>query len=211
MSQFNRFNPSPRYRDMIGLYKTLHVQGDKLHNIPAEKTFDGQSLRGHVVMIAQIVAEFGIHTVLDYGSGKALGYTKLKGKRDGKPVTGLKDIWGVDDITLYDPAFEPNSKLPTGKFDLVVCTDVLEHCPEEDIPWIVGEIFGMSERFVFCTVASYPAIKILPNGENAHITLKSPAWWKEVFDVASGRNFNRSYDLSVKNNREGRADVIKNY
>ena len=69
MPQFNRFNPSPRYRELIGLYQTLHVEGDKLHDIPAEQTFDGQSLVGHVVTIAQLVADFAIQTVLDYGSG----------------------------------------------------------------------------------------------------------------------------------------------
>ncbi|MFP6733663.1 MAG: class I SAM-dependent methyltransferase [Rhodospirillales bacterium] len=211
MQQFNRFNPSPRYRELIGLYQTQHTDGDRLNGIPAEKTFDGQSLRGHVVMIAQIAANFAIHTVLDYGSGKAQGYANWKGKRDGKPVTGLKAIWGVDEITLYDPAYEPHSALPAGKFDLVICTDVLEHCPEQDIPWIVGEILGLSERFVFCTVATYPAKKHLPNGENAHITLKPPAWWKDVFEEESGRHFNRTYNLAVKNSSDGRADVVKNY
>ena len=34
-----------------------------------------------MVVIAQFVADFGIKAVLDYGSGKALGYTNLKGKR----------------------------------------------------------------------------------------------------------------------------------
>jgi hypothetical protein len=211
MQQFNRFNPSPRYRELIGLYQSLHTDGDVLNGVPPEETFDGQSLRHHVVMIAQIVANFAIHTVLDYGSGKALGYEHWQGKRDGKPVAGLKAIWGVDQITLYDPAYAPHSVLPAGKFDLVICTDVLEHCPEEDIPWIVAEFFGLSERFVFCTVATYPAKKQLPNGENVHITLKSPAWWQAVFDEVAGHHFNRTYHLAVKNSPGGRADVVKNY
>jgi hypothetical protein len=211
MQQFNRFNPSPRYRELIGLYRSLHSGGDKLSGVPPEETFDGQSLSGHVVMIARIVANFGIHTVLDYGCGKALGYEHWQGKRNGEPVTGLKNIWGVDAIALYDPAYEPYSQLPSGKFDLVISTDVLEHCPEQDIPWIVAEIFGLSDRFVFCTVATYPAKKLLPNGENAHITLKSPAWWKDVFDEISGRHFNRTYHLAVKHSPDGRAEVVKNY
>ena len=48
----------------------MHVDGDKRHNISPKKIFDGQSLRGHVVVIAQFVADFGIKTVLDYGSVK---------------------------------------------------------------------------------------------------------------------------------------------
>jgi hypothetical protein len=66
----------------------------------------------------------------------------------------------------------PFSALPEGRFDGVVCTDVLEHCPEEDLPWIVGELFGYARLFVFANVACYPAAKKLPNGENAHCTIR---------------------------------------
>lgn len=59
---------------------------------------------------------------------------------DGRKINGLKDIWRVDSITLYDPGYEPYSTLPVGDFDGVICTDVLEHCPEEDIPWIFKRI-----------------------------------------------------------------------
>ena len=45
-------------------------------------------------------------------------------------------------ITCYDPGYEPHSRLPQGKFDGVLCTDVLEHCPQDDLEWIVGELFG---------------------------------------------------------------------
>ena len=34
-------------------------------------------------------------------------------------------------------------------------------------------------------IACYPAAAMLPNGENAHITVRDPLWWKGVIDVAS--------------------------
>ena len=41
---------------------------------------------------------------------------------------------------------------------------------------------GKADTFLFATVALYPAAKILPNGENAHCTLKSPDWWRSMFE-----------------------------
>jgi hypothetical protein len=62
---------------------------------------------------------------------------------------------------------------------------MLEHCPEQDIDWIVDEIFSFAEHFLFATIACYPAGKRLPNGENAHCTLRPPEWWEEVMSRAA--------------------------
>ena len=86
----------------------------------------------------------------------------------------------VREVVCYDPCYEPFSKLPEGKFDGVICTDVLEHCPEQDLPWIIGELFSYATRFVFANVACFPARKRLPNGENAHCTIQPVAWWVDL-------------------------------
>jgi len=97
----------------------------------------------------------------------------------------MQEYWGVESIRCYDPGHPPFSVLPEGGFDAVICTDVLEHCPEEDLPWIVGELFGYARRFVFANVACYPAAKTLPNGENAHCTIRPVAFWRALFDRAA--------------------------
>jgi hypothetical protein len=60
----------------------------------------------------------------------------------------------------------------------VICTDVLEHCPEEDIPWILDELFAYARKFVYANVACFPARKRLPSGGNAHCTIKPVKWWE---------------------------------
>ena len=77
--------------------------------------------------------------------------------------------------------------MPRARFDGVISTDVLEHCPAEDIPWIIDEIFSFADEFVYLNVACYPAKKLLPNGENAHCTIEPPEWWKAHFDRALGQ------------------------
>ena len=125
-------------------------------------------------------------SVLDYGCGKAKLYDIAELETpDGKTLRGLKEIWGVNEITLYDPGYEPYSQLPSGTFDGVICSDVLEHCPEEDIDWIIDELFAFADLYLICTIACYPATKFLPNGENAHITLKKPGWWIDKIQMLS--------------------------
>jgi hypothetical protein len=51
-----------------------------------------------------------------------------------------------------------------------------------------GRDFGFARRFVFANVACYPVNKRLPNGENAHCTIKPVAWWREVVCATAARH-----------------------
>jgi FkbM family methyltransferase len=186
MANFSRKNPSPRYRELIALYGRMHVEGETRLGIPAEKTFPGQSLFAHVERIKRLIDETGARTILDYGAGKGLQYRPQKILLNGVHVAdGVAEYWDVDEVHCYDPGYRPHSALPEGRFDGVICTDVLEHCPEEDVPWILDEIFGYAGRFVYLNVACYPARKTLPNGENAHVTVRPPEWWREKAQAAA--------------------------
>jgi hypothetical protein len=79
----------------------------------------------------------------------------------------------------------------------VISTDALEHCPEPDLPWIVDEIFGFATKMVYANVASYPAIKRLPNGENAHATQRDHLWWKDLLDDVSNRHPGVHYRFEI--------------
>jgi hypothetical protein len=188
-----RDGATDRYKQLVELYKDMHTRGDTINGIPADKTFDGRSLVGHLDKIGQVARDFDAKTMLDYGCGKALSYNGAVQLADGRVVDDIKAHWSVDEITLYDPGYAPYSNLPTGKFDGVVSTDVLEHCPIEDIHWIVGEMFSYAEHFVYLTISCRLAVKHLPNGENAHITVKPPEWWADELAKVSKQNPNVRY------------------
>lgn len=186
---YSRANPSTRYVQLLSMYREMHLEGEKYLGIPARETFDGRSLQGQIRRVKQLIDRTGAETVLDYGSGKGQQYDpkpiKIKGEGEWD---GVLDYWGVDEVVCFDPAYPPYSTPPSEQFDGVVSTDVLEHCPEDDVPWIVEEMFSFARRFVFATVACYPARKRLPSGENAHITLKDAQWWREVFERSAARH-----------------------
>ena len=80
--------------------------------------------------------------------------------------------------------------MPEENFDGIYSTDVMEHIPEEVIPSVFDWIFSHAEKFVFLGISTELAIAILPNGENAHCTIKSIEWWA---DMVNKHNINRIY------------------
>jgi hypothetical protein len=184
--QYSRGDPSPRFRQLLEQYRSMHRDGDPRKGIPAGQMFDGKSLPRQAHRIQRLIARTNAKTILDYGSGKGTQYRPATILENGVPRwNSMQEYWGVESIRCYDPGYQPFSALPEGAFDGVVCTDVLEHCPEEDLRWIVGELFGFARGFVFANVACYPAQKTLPNGENAHCTVRPVSFWRAIFESAA--------------------------
>ena len=209
---YTRQNPSARYRALVDLYRDMHQHGERFLGIAASATFDGRSLEKEAPRIKRMIERTGALTILDYGSGKGQQYDPKQFVAPGEGEwESVIDYWGVDEVTCFDPAYAPYSALPTSRFDGVVCTDVLEHCPEEDIEWIVGEIFGFAEQFVYLAVACYPANKRLPSGENAHCTIQPPDWWQAVVVRAAAARPGVIWEMTVEKSRPrsgGRNEVV---
>lgn len=195
---FDRAHPSRRYRELIACCSDLHARGSGAPGQSAGQTFPGQVLPRHVGSVTRLVKAAAARTILDYGAGKAGAYQSLPGQPPESPVKGMPE-WGEDvRVTVYDPAYPPYSEMPAGRFDGVICTDVLEHIAEEDIPWILQELFSHAEAFVYASVACYPAKKVLPNGENAHVCQKPPDWWDRQFRAAARAHPQVHWELSIR-------------
>ena len=171
---FSRATPSPRYTNLIALYRQMHDAGK----------FEGEPRAEEDRQIRDLCRRHGARRILDYGAGKGAKYVDSQLTMDGQSFPNVGAYWGVEDIVCYDPASAGFERLPTGPFDGVVSTDVLEHIPEEDLPWVVAEMFQLADRFVYANVTSWPAQKNLPNGENAHCTIRPVAWWRELVETA---------------------------
>jgi hypothetical protein len=184
MAKFTRPAPSPRYRRLVQQYEIMHLHGETHLGIPPEQTFPGASLPKQAHPIKRLIRLTGAKTILDYGAGKGQQYLPLRITDEEERIEypDIRSFWGVDEIRCYDPGYQPFQVLPSGTFDGVVCTDVLEHCPEEDIPWILDELFALAGKFVYANVACFPARKRLPSGGNAHCTIKPVRWWEDELE-----------------------------
>ena len=190
MSTYSRKDPSPRLRELLTMYGSMHEHGEAFLGKASADTFPGISLALHIERIKLLIQRTGAQNVLDYGAGKGqlYGFRNKVFPGHSAPVDSIQDYWDVDYVELYDPAYPPHSRRPTGRYDGVISTDVMEHLPEEDLPWILDEIFGYADKFVFLAIASYPADKRLPNGDNAHITIRPPPWWADLLDATACRH-----------------------
>ena len=95
---------------------------DKHKNDP--KFSNGTSLLKHIPYLTRVIQEHRVKSVLDYGCGKGVWW----GSFFWRPVM---EAHGVT-VRRYDPAIEKFKDLPDSRYDLVICSDVLEHLHPED-------------------------------------------------------------------------------
>jgi 2-polyprenyl-3-methyl-5-hydroxy-6-metoxy-1,4-benzoquinol methylase len=119
---------------------------------------------------AQDVYEFAdnldAESILDFGCG----------------TCSLKDgLEGKFKYSGYDPAIPGMDTLPDEHFDVICCIDVLEHVEEQHIFDVLDYIYDHSRLGVWFLVSTTEAKTLLPDGRNAHITVKSPSEWGKVF------------------------------
>lgn len=162
--------------------------------------FDGQSIVGQSGRLLGLIQRFECKTGLDFGCGKAEYYGKPD--KNGQTLQNALLEAGLEKITLYDPAVPDFSAEPVGPFDAVWATDVLEHIPEDSIFGVVDRLFGLAGKVVLVSVACYEARKTLPNGQNAHLTVKPPAFWAEVFAKAAEKRPEVKYKLVCRETPE---------
>lgn len=183
---YSRESPSARYRELTALYRRLHAEGEAQLGLKPDETYPGVSLLPHLQRIKALIDDTGARTVLDYGCGKAQLYDVADLNVPGMGrIPSVIDYWDIDEVSCYDPCVPRFDRLSPEPADGVIATDVLEHCPEEDVPWIVAEMFAHARRFVFASIACYAAKTHLPNGENAHCTIRPMQWWTAVFEAAA--------------------------
>ena len=169
---------SKYYYEVIKKYKAFHENGIK--NQPGFSTFLGYSLTKWILKIQEIIKTNDCNSLLDFGCGKAFLY-KNKFKIGDKEFTNLSDFWNLQNIYLYDPGLEEYSDYPKGKYDGIICTDVVEHIPENDILNFIDELFKLSNKFIFVVIATMPASKYFDDGKNIHLSLKDQEEWKKIF------------------------------
>lgn len=155
-----------------------YLEQCRIHHA-TKKTFSGNGVLKHARALVSLSCAIGAHSAIDYGCGKGLQYGKTFPADDGTDQM-LEAALGYN-VFKFDPAVPAFTAPPAVAADLVWCTDVLEHIPEEDIPFIVSELSRLAVKGVFVTIGTYPAKKVLPNGENAHVCIKPTEWWEEQF------------------------------
>ena len=175
---------SREYEETLKIYKKLHVEGTEFDN--AQNTFDGKSLKFFFRPIKQIINSTKSNSIIDFGCGKAKYYFENV-KIENVTYNNIADFWKVQKYFLYDPGVKNFSKYPTKKADGLICIDVVEHIPEQDVINFIEELFRLANKFIFVVIACYPAKKKLPDGRNVHLSIKTIDDWKKIILEIKGK------------------------
>lgn len=103
-------------------------------------------------------------SILDYGCGRDSIRRELN--RRNVPI----------DVFSYDPAIPEFSELPEPA-DFLVCTDVMEHVEEACVEAALAHMCTLTRKGAYFSIGLTLAKRKLPDGQNAHITLKPSEWW----------------------------------
>jgi len=160
------------------------------------RSFSGTTCYRSYRRLIKFVQQHRPKTALDYGCGKGRQLTDvgivLKTKEKLIMVNSWREALRLDKLYGYDPAWPYLDKLPhtldprhkgydpAGGVDLVYSTDVLEHIPASDLPWVIQRMSDMAKKCIFLNAASYSAQKSMANGDNAHYTVEPPDWWHDI-------------------------------
>jgi ubiquinone/menaquinone biosynthesis C-methylase UbiE len=117
-------------------------------------------------------------TLLDVGCGRgevlAMARDELFMVRGCDVVPGLCQDADIDRIRgLHALPYAD------GEFDLVTCTDVLEHILEDDVPAGLSEIARVARGPVLLAICHIPDKPGKYGPDTLHITVKPREWWED--------------------------------
>jgi hypothetical protein len=159
-------NPSKAYNAALEDSKRIHAAG---------KSFTGKFLRPHAIFIKEIIDRLGVKTVLDYGCGRGEQYEYVI------PATGqtIEQFWGVT-VTKYDPAYPPFAKEPEGRFDLVLCTQVLGVIPISDHFWVIDRLYALATKAIYVSERLGEARKEVGDASRRAFDFEADDWLKAL-------------------------------
>jgi cyclopropane fatty-acyl-phospholipid synthase-like methyltransferase len=153
-------------------YKNKHLieQYKILHNDP-KKPLYGNGYNSNIIDLNHLNKFLQTHsskTILDYGCGK------------GDLIKYLNESYNCYG---YDPAVdEYNNEHKDKNFDTIVCLDVLEHIPENELKYLFDHIKSYNAKTLYFNVSTRYAKTLLPDGRNCHETVKPQKWWDDLFN-----------------------------
>lgn len=131
-------------RDLSPSYHAALDRTQRHHRAKQGKTFSGRFTWKQRHRIKEVIDRFHAMSILDYGCGWGKQYQE----RD--PQTGqlLAEFWGVDPVK-FDPGVPHFQAEPKGKFDLVLCVQVLGSIPVADLPTIIDRLYTHARKAIF--------------------------------------------------------------
>ena len=176
------------------------------NNYYDKKVFRGASYGRQFVDL--VCSEYKFRSVLDAGCGNGAVVREFLAR--GYDARGIE----ISDKILHDECPDmlrrgivrqgSLTQLPfaDSNFDLVFCSDVMEHIPAEQVDRAVAELVRVAKRHLFLTISLRPS----SDNNKYHVTLRPREWWERKF-TAHGVRVNE--DLLAKLQKKKAGATVK--
>lgn len=101
------------------------------------KIWAGKATMNYKDLLKDLVNKYQIKTLLDFGCGKGLQYTKHK----------LDKFLNVQ-ATAYDPCLNGLENWPKSQFDMVICLDCLPYIDTGDYAWLYNQLDTLASKLI---------------------------------------------------------------
>lgn len=148
--------------------------------------------------------------ILDAGTGSGKGALALASAGFRVTCVDMTDAGLVPDakaLPFHTGSLWHNLRrfAPTGSFDWVYCTDVLEHIPQQFTMLACEQMLRVSNRGLFLSVSLVPDSFGVWAGKPLHQTVQSFVWWKnslsELGRVTDARDLVHAATFYVEHER----------
>jgi hypothetical protein len=180
--------PSENYHRALKATQALHAN--------STKRFTGRFLVRYLDDVRGLVKEHRARTLCDYGAGKGVVWKE----------TPLAAELGLTGVFLYDPGVPEYSREPTGKFDMVICTQALGSIPVSDLPWVIDRLYSLASKVVYVGEKLGPVRKQI-HRDMADAGLMPHGWSRERWVMALRRP-NASVPLYLRTNDKVRGESV---
>ncbi len=186
---FQAAQPSAQYTALLSRLRS----GSSLRQTSRPQRVSDRNGDGHPLQkcVETLIAQTGSHTILDYSFG--LGSRQIS--CNGASVQQYNPVF------VESASYNPRNPRDSGRAesaDGVVCTNSLDFVPDEDVPWMLEELFRRAHHFVAVAVHAFPYEQQLPNGDLLRGRPRPSTWWQAQLDLLSPRYPSVRWQLAVQ-------------
>jgi cytidyltransferase-like protein len=185
-------------------YFQAEWRGDHTYTFEKRKEIEGK----HPALIVECFPEMSI---LDVGCGP--GYLVQMLTDLGVKAMGIDTSADAVAMSLqWACVVMPVERMPAGFSDVVICREVLEHVPVQEIPAMVCDLFRVARRFVYITTR-FSAASVFDAATDfetdpTHISLLSQPFLRSLC-VLNGGKRRRDLEITLDHQAKGRVLVYE--
>lgn len=108
---------------------------------------------------------------------------------------------GIEQVVTFDPTGTLREEAHARRLDAAVCLDALAFVPDDDIPWLLGQLFTRARRLLYCVVLDQPERLDPATATRLRRRSRTVEWWQYQFETVARHHPAVRWRLHIQRNR----------